>query len=72
MGGIVHGVCPRPFLKFEDGGRLPTFGKNELVEDLYSQKRRMAELTDAFIVLPGGFGTLEELVVIRMWYKLGS
>lgn len=68
----VHGIKPRPFLKYEKNGLLPDFGINELVEDVHTQKRRMAELTDAFIVLPGGFGTLEELVAIRMWSKLGK
>lgn len=68
----VHGVKPRPFLKYEEDGLLPDFGYNELVEDLYTQKKRMAQLTDAFIVLPGGFGTLEELVAVRMWSKLGK
>jgi hypothetical protein len=72
LGGNVHGVKPRPFLKYEFEGKLPTFGHNELVEDLHTQKRRMAELSNAFIVLPGGFGTLEELMAIRMWIKLGQ
>jgi predicted Rossmann-fold nucleotide-binding protein len=30
----------------------------------------MAQLKDTFVVLPGGFGTLEELVTLRMWLKL--
>ena len=68
----VHGVKPRSFLKYEENGLLPDFGYNELVEDLHTQKKKMAQLTDAFIVLPGGFGTLEELVAIRMWSKLGK
>lgn len=41
------------------------------MDDLYSPKRRIAELSDAFIFLPGGFGTLEEYTAIRMWSKLG-
>ena len=71
MGVDVHGVKPRPFLKYEETGELPKFGHHELVDDLYSQKRRIAELSDAFIILPGGFGTLEEYTAIRMWSKLG-
>ncbi|KAI1178524.1 hypothetical protein F4777DRAFT_576055 [Nemania sp. FL0916] len=71
LGVDVHGVKPRPFLKYEETGELPKFGHHELVDDLYSQKRRMAELSDAFIILPGGFGTLEEYTAIRMWSKLG-
>jgi hypothetical protein len=49
LGVDVHGVKPRPFLKYEETGELPEFGHHELVEDLYSQKKRMAELSDAFI-----------------------
>ena len=71
LGVDVHGVKPRPFLKYEETGELPQFGHHELVNDLYSQKRRIAELSDAFIILPGGFGTLEEYTAIRMWSKLG-
>lgn len=72
MGGEVYGVKPRPFLKYEIGGVMPSFDYEvELVDDLHTQKRRMVELSDAFVVLPGGFGTLEELVAIRMWSKLG-
>lgn len=71
LGIDVHGVKPRPFLKYEETGELPEFGHHELVDDLYSQKRRIAELSDAFIILPGGFGTLEEYTAIRMWSKLG-
>ena len=71
LGVDVHGVKPRPFLRYEETGGLPEFGHHELVEDLYSQKRRMAELSDAFIILPGAFGTLEEYSTIRMWSKVG-
>ncbi|KAF5612089.1 lysine decarboxylase [Fusarium subglutinans] len=71
LGVDVHGVKPRPFLKYEETGQLPEFGHHELVDDLHSQKRRIAELSDAFIILPGGFGTLEEYTAIRMWSKLG-
>ena len=71
LGVDVHGIKPRPFLKYEETGELPEFGHHELVDDLYSQKRRIAELSDAFIILPGGFGTLEEYTAIRMWSKLG-
>ena len=67
----VHGVKPRPFLRYEETGGLPEFGHHELVEDLYSQKRRMVELSDALVILPGGFGSLEDYSTIRMWSKLG-
>jgi predicted Rossmann-fold nucleotide-binding protein len=72
LGGRVHGIKPRPFLKYEPTGQLPTLGTNELVDDLHTQKRRIASMVDAFIFLPGRFGTLEELVAVRMWSKLGE
>jgi predicted Rossmann-fold nucleotide-binding protein len=72
LGGQVHGVKPEPFLKYEIDGLLPDFGYNELVDDLHTQKRRMASLADVWVILPGGFGTLEELVTVRMWSKLGK
>ena len=71
LGVDVYRVKPRPFLKYEETGELPKFGHYELVDDLYSQKRRIAELSDAFIILPGGFGTLEEYTALRIWSKLG-
>jgi predicted Rossmann-fold nucleotide-binding protein len=66
LGGQVHGVKPLPFLKYEPTGQLPKFGINDLVGDLHTQKRRIAELADAFISLPGGYGTLEKLIAIRI------
>ena len=72
LGGQVHGVKARPFLKYEPTGLLSEYGTRELVDDLYTQKRRKAELTDTFVVLLGGFGTLEELFTLRMWSKLGN
>jgi len=72
LGGRVHGVKPRSFQKFELSGTLPEVGENEIVSDLHSQKVRMAQLSDAFLFLPGGFGTFEELGTYRMWGKLGE
>ncbi|KAI9655637.1 MAG: hypothetical protein M1831_004789 [Alyxoria varia] len=71
LGVSVHGVKPRAFLQYEKDGKLPKFGQHELVDDLFSQKKRMVELSDAFVILPGGFGTLEEYATIRIWSKLG-
>jgi hypothetical protein len=42
----------------------------ELVETMHQRKARMAELADAFLVLPGGYGTLEELLEIVTWAQL--
>jgi uncharacterized protein (TIGR00730 family) len=42
----------------------------ELVSTMHERKARMAELADAFLVLPGGYGTLEELLEIVTWAQL--
>jgi uncharacterized protein (TIGR00730 family) len=43
----------------------------ELVPTMHERKARMAELADAFLVLPGGYGTLEELLEAVTWAQLG-
>jgi uncharacterized protein (TIGR00730 family) len=43
----------------------------ELVSTMHERKARMAELADAFLILPGGYGTLEELLEIVTWAQLG-
>ncbi len=43
----------------------------ELVPTMHERKARMAELADAFLVLPGGFGTLDELMEAVTWAQLG-
>jgi hypothetical protein len=43
----------------------------ELVSTMHERKARMAELADAFLVLPGGYGTLEELLEVVTWAQLG-
>jgi hypothetical protein len=42
----------------------------ELVSTMHQRKARMAELADAFLILPGGFGTLEELLEVVTWAQL--
>jgi len=42
----------------------------ELVSTMHERKARMAELADAFVVLPGGYGTLEELLEVVTWAQL--
>ncbi len=58
-GGIVTGVIPEVFIAKEQAHRNLT----ELLEvpDLVTRKRKMIEMGDAFVVLPGGFGSMEEL-----------
>jgi len=68
-GGHVIGVIPQALLDKEVGHREV----NELivVHDMHQRKLKMATLADAFIALPGGIGTLEELFETFTWLQLG-
>jgi uncharacterized protein (TIGR00730 family) len=68
-GGKVTGVIPSFLLKKEVGHRGIT--NLEVVESMHERKQRMADLADAFVALPGGWGTLEELAEILTWKQLG-
>jgi uncharacterized protein (TIGR00730 family) len=67
-GGRVVGVIPRGLVDRE----LAHAGVNELriVDTLHQRKAVMAELSDGFIALPGGLGTLEELAEVLSWAQL--
>ena len=68
-GGEVIGVSPK---MFEEMGVLHD-GLSELriVNTMHERKALMAELSDAFIALPGGLGTFEELLEVLTWTQLG-
>jgi uncharacterized protein (TIGR00730 family) len=68
-GGQVTGVIPRALLDKELGHR----GVQRLlvVESMHERKAKMAELSDAFVALPGGFGTFDELCEVLTWNQLG-
>jgi uncharacterized protein (TIGR00730 family) len=68
-GGEVVGVIPRSLVDRE----LAHGGLTELhvVSSLHERKALMAELADAFVALPGGFGTLDELLEQLTWSQLG-
>lgn len=68
-GGHVTGVIPRFLLDKEVGHR--GISDLEVVDSMHQRKQRMADLADAFIALPGGWGTLEELAEILTWKQLG-
>lgn len=68
-GGSVHGVIPAALRPKEVSGE--PIGHLEVVDSMHTRKARMAELADAFIALPGGFGTLEELFETITWTQLG-
>jgi uncharacterized protein (TIGR00730 family) len=67
-GGVVHGVIPKLLIDKE----VSHDGLTELhvVDSMHERKSLMESLSDAFIALPGGFGTLEELVEILTWGQL--
>ena len=68
-GGFATGVIPE-FLKTKE---VVHTGLDRLIttKDMHERKLTMNELSDAFITLPGGFGTLEELFEIVTWAQLG-
>lgn len=68
-GGQVIGVIPE-FLKRKE---LVHLGLSQLIttENMHQRKLEMSQLSDGFIALPGGFGTLEELFEIITWAQLG-
>jgi len=68
-GGEVIGVIPRHLVTGEIAHRGLT--RLEVVETMHERKARMAQLADAFVALPGGAGTLEELFEVYTWGQLG-
>lgn len=68
-GGEVIGIIPQGLERAEVGHRGLT--RLEVVDTMHTRKARMAELADAFIALPGGLGTLEELFEVWTWGQLG-
>ena len=68
-GGEVVGVIPQRLIDAEVAHTGLT--RLDVVDSMHERKARMAELSDAFIALPGGFGTLDELFEILTWAQLG-
>jgi uncharacterized protein (TIGR00730 family) len=68
-GGHVIGVSPQALVDLEVGHHgLPDL---RVVQSMHERKALMADLADAFIALPGGIGTLEELFEVWTWAQLG-
>jgi len=67
-GGKVTGVIPEFLIQYE----LKYEGLDEMIvtQDMHERKRLMAEKSDAFIILPGGMGTLEEVTEQITWLEL--
>ena len=68
-GRVVTGVMPRDMVDREIAHTRIT--KLHIVESMHERKALMASLADAFVVLPGAYGTLDELCEILTWAQLG-
>jgi len=67
-GGEVTGVIPEFLMRREVGN--PALTELVVVDSMHERKQRMFELADAFAVLPGGLGTLDEAIEIITWQQL--
>lgn len=68
-GGQVHGVITEHLYDMEVGHEQLT--ALHITDNMHERKAMMAELSDAFIALPGGFGTFEELMEAITWLQIG-
>ncbi len=68
-GGEITGVIPRALVDREIGHR--GVADLRVVDSMHERKALMADLADAFVALPGGVGTLEELIEVFTWSQLG-
>ena len=68
-GGEVIGVIPEALMAWEVGHQGLT--DLRVVGSMHERKALMAELSDAFVALPGGYGTLEEFCEVLTWGQLG-
>lgn len=68
-GGEVLGVIPQQLVDWEIAHTGLT--RLDVVDGMHERKRRMADLADAFVALPGGAGTMEELFEVYTWGQLG-
>ncbi len=67
-GGIVRGVIPQVLLSWENQHK--DISELLIVEDMHVRKRTLYELCDGAIILPGGFGTLDEFFEMLTWNQL--
>ncbi|VVT58883.1 uncharacterized protein SAPINGB_P006432 [Magnusiomyces paraingens] len=73
-GGYVHGIIPKALIEREQGQVIPDpsiYGHTTLVDDMHTRKRLMGRSSDAFVAMPGGYGTAEELFEVITWNQLG-
>jgi uncharacterized protein (TIGR00730 family) len=70
----VHGVIPEALIRTERGVIKPNvteYGNTTVVHSMHERKATMAAEAEAFVALPGGYGTLEELFEVATWNQLG-
>ncbi|MFU0503410.1 LOG family protein [Pseudaminobacter sp. NGMCC 1.201702] len=71
-GGNVLGIIPRFLINREASqNALGDLSEVVITENMHERKHRMFEQSDAFVALPGGIGTVEEIVEIMTWAQLG-
>lgn len=68
-GGKAIGVIPRQLVELEVAH--PGLTELQVVETMHQRKTRMYELSEAFVALPGGFGTMDEMFEMLTWAQLG-
>ncbi|MGC1664084.1 MAG: TIGR00730 family Rossman fold protein, partial [Bradyrhizobium sp.] len=69
-GGTTHGVITEKL--HQRGHTHPDLHRSEIVPTLRNRKQRMAELADAFIAMPGGIGTVEEMMEVWSMNQLSE
>jgi uncharacterized protein (TIGR00730 family) len=69
LGGEATGIIPKALMEKEVGHLGLT--RLHVVKDMHERKAMMADLSDGFVAMPGGIGTLEELFEIFTWAQLG-
>lgn len=67
-GGAVTGIIPDFLMRYEVGNVAGV--ETVIVGSMHDRKNRMFEMADAFVVLPGGLGTLDETIEITTWKQL--
>ena len=70
--GEIVGIIPQFLLDLEAGGTAAgDLGEVIITQDMHERKHMMFERADAFMALPGGIGTLEEIIEVMTWAQLG-
>ena len=67
-GGNILGVIPKFLMDLEVGHGSLT--RLEVVQDMHTRKKRMVDMSEGFIAMPGGFGTLDEVFEVLTWEQL--